>query len=151
MLDLIKEETSSKLPYETGGILMGYWSNPFNEVIITHMTGPGPLAEHAPMYYKPDNKWQHEEAIKLYKQWDIDYLGDWHSHPYPSDRLSWSDMRTLRIISRHKQGRVLYPLMFILHDRNEWQVTVWKFVPTKLTRFLPIGNVETMDIMIPRE
>ena len=64
-LDYIRGEASSKLPNETGGILMGHWSAPYVEVVITNATGPGPQAEHSLGFYKPDNQWQHEEAIRL--------------------------------------------------------------------------------------
>ena len=151
VLDLIKNEASSKLPDETGGILMGYWSIPYTEVVITNATGPGPLAEHSPSFYKPDNKWQHEEAIRIYEEFEIEYLGDWHSHPYTSDYLSWDDRKTLRTISRHKKSRVLFPLMLILHDKDEWMLTAWKFSPTKWTRFLPVEHITAMEIRIASE
>ena len=130
---------------------MGYWSIPYVEAVITNATGPGPQAEHSPHFYKPDNKWQHEGAIRIYEEFDVEYLGDWHSHPNPSDYLSWDDKRTLRKISRHKNGHVLFPLMLILHGKDEWMATVWKFSPTKWTRFLPKGHITSMEIRITSE
>jgi integrative and conjugative element protein (TIGR02256 family) len=150
VFNFLKDEASSKLPNETGGILMGYWSKPYKEVVITNATGPGPEAEHSAGFYKPDNQWQHEEAIKIYEKYDVEYLGDWHSHPYPSDLLSWDDKQTLRTISRHKNGRVSSPIMLILHGKDEWMVTIWEFSPTKWTRFLPMGNISSMEIRISR-
>ena len=151
MLNNIRDEASSKLPNETGGILMGYWSTPCVEVVITNATGPGPQAEHSLNFYKPDNKWQHEEAIRLYEEFNVEYLGDWHSHPYASDLLSWDDKRTLRKISRHKNGRVMFPVMLILHGKDEWMATVWKFSPTQWTRLFPIGHITSMGILITSE
>ena len=151
VLNYIRDEASSKLPNETGGILMGYWSTPYVEVVITNATGPGPQAEHSPGSYKPDNEWQHEEAIRLYEKFDIEYLGDWHSHPYSSDHLSWDDKRTLKKISRHKNARVMFPLMLILHGKDEWKATAWKFSPTQWTRFFPIGHITSMEIQITSE
>lgn len=130
---------------------MGYWSIPYREVVITNATGPGPHAEHSPSFYKPDNEWQHDEAIRIYEEFNVSYLGDWHSHPYPSDYLSSDDRRTLRIISRHDNGRVPCPLMLILHDRDEWMLTIWKFSPTKWTRFLAAGCVTSMKIRVTSE
>lgn len=148
VLNLIKDEAFSKLPNETGGILMGYWSDPYREVVITNATGPGPQAEHASGYYKPDNKWQHGEAIKIFEKLSVEYLGDWHSHTYPSAFLSRDDIRTLKIIARYKQSQVPYPLMLILHDVDQWDLTIWKFSPTMWTRIFPTGKVESMDIQI---
>ena len=150
VLDLIKDEATSKLPNETGGILMGYWGIPYSVVVITNATGPGPQAAHSPGFYKPDNKWQHEEAIRIYKEYDVEYLGDWHSHPYPSDYLSWYDRRTLRTISIHKNSRVMFPIMLILYSKDAWMTTVWKFTPSKWIKFFLTGNVESMDIKISR-
>ena len=148
VMNFIKAEASSKLPNETGGILMGYWSKSNGEVVITNATGPGPQAEHSLNYYMPDNKWQHEEAIRIYEKINVEYLGDWHSHPYTSDYLSLSDRRTLRTISRHNNSRVKFPLMLILHGQDAWMTTIWKFSPIKLTRFLPVGNIKSMEIRI---
>ena len=130
---------------------MGYWSTPYVEVVITNATGPGPQAEHLPFSYQPDNKWQRKEANRLYEKFDVEYLGDWHSHPHSSADLSWEDMRTLRTISRYKNSRVKFPLMLIQHGQNNWKATAWKYSPNLWTRVFPIGHLTPMKIQITNE
>ena len=55
-----------------------------------------------------------------------DILGDWHTHPDGSDRLSVADRKTLKAISGCREARIENPLMVILWGREKWGVTAWR-------------------------
>ncbi|MBU1057620.1 MAG: Mov34/MPN/PAD-1 family protein [Proteobacteria bacterium] len=83
VLDQIRNEAESKTPLETGGLLLGYWSADNNNVVITDMVGPGPLAKHRKFTYKPDYSFHQQEMKRIFNENGgmSTYLGDWHSHP----------------------------------------------------------------------
>lgn len=131
-LSAMKAEARRQYPLETGGLLLGYWARPYDEVVITDVIGPGPHAVHEPRRFVPDASYQEEvlaqrylDAPQLYT-----YLGDWHSHPHAGIRLSPRDRRTLQEIAHHAAAHAPVPLMAILGGRNvSWRLGVWRFVP----------------------
>ncbi len=128
------EEAKHKLPDETGGVLLGYWSEQFDEAVITHITGPGPNAIHHPNNFTPDSDYQETEIAKHYEESGRlhTYLGDWHTHPRGKVLLSDTDRRTLRRIAAYKDARLPIPLMAILGGVSEWLLKFWCFEPTRL-------------------
>jgi integrative and conjugative element protein (TIGR02256 family) len=111
----ILEETIKWMPFETGGILIGYWGPP-NEIVVTDIVGPGPLAMHENDSFEPDHEYQVREISKKYFNTNRTetYLGDWHTHPNSSSYLSEKDKRTLKRIADFKKARLKKPLMLVL-------------------------------------
>jgi integrative and conjugative element protein (TIGR02256 family) len=110
---------------ETGGALLGYWSE--DQAVITASIGPGPNARHGKTEFCPDQRF-HEEGIAqhyLASNRVEGYLGDWHTHPAGSERLSRRDCRTLAKIARSSSARAPRPLMAVLHGGAPWQLAVW--------------------------
>lgn len=97
-------------PLETGGLLVG-WRNGA-DWIVTGLIGAGPKAMHGRYAFVPDHAWQVKELGRAFalSGGDLDYLGDWHTHPTGPARMSWTDHRTLRRIAR----KVKRPLMVIM-------------------------------------
>lgn len=128
VLKLLTVEASAKAPLETGGILMGYFGQPGNIPVILWATGPGSQAVHRRNYYHPDYEFDESQIATMYKKTgqQITYLGDWHTHPAPSARLSYRDKRTLRRIAVSKSARVGTPLMLVLSYDNQWDATIWQ-------------------------
>jgi len=104
---------------ETGGVLMGY-SRPgmdgADNVVITHIIGSGPRAEHERTSFVPDYDWQNTEIAGIYEESGrrASYLGDWHTHPHAAPIPSKLDLLTLRRIALHKAARCTQPLMAIV-------------------------------------
>ena len=125
-------EAVRAFPGETGGILLGYWAVPDREVVITTKIGPGPKALHEPRRFVPDADYQEAELARRYAldRARFTYLGDWHSHPLGTRRLSRLDRRTLRQIASYADARAPNPLMAILTPGAEsmtWEIAVWHF------------------------
>lgn len=114
---------SATVPYETGGVILGYRGR--NESIVaTHFIGPGPKARHEREEFWPDQKYHEEEVSRIYtsSSRQVSYMGDWHSHPKRAALPSALDVTTLNLISASKPARLPYPIMYILapSEEGEW-------------------------------
>ncbi|MDE5457246.1 hypothetical protein GWE18_31385 [Bradyrhizobium sp. CSA112] len=110
-------------PLENGGILLGWRSG--EDRVIVDLRGPGPRALHGRHCFLPDHEWQVAEIESAFEAsaGDLDYLGDWHSHPDGVAKMSDLDSATLLRIAR----RVSAPLMLIVAgSETEWTPQCWK-------------------------
>ncbi|WP_456862863.1 Mov34/MPN/PAD-1 family protein [Bradyrhizobium sp. USDA 4503] len=110
-------------PLENGGILLGWRSG--EDRIVVDLRGPGPLALHGRHCFVPDHKWQEAEIKSAFEasDGDLDYLGDWHSHPDGVAEMSDLDSATLLRIARS----VTAPLMLIVAgSQTDWTPLCWK-------------------------
>lgn len=107
-------EANRAYPLETGGVLVGYFSE-HGEPVVFGATGPGPAAVHRRQRFTPDHAWQCQQLDHIFDKSSgtLVYVGDWHTHPDASPRMSWLDHRTLRAIARHREAKVSNPLMLI--------------------------------------
>lgn len=143
-LELAISESERWCPKETGGVLMGYWSD--NDVVITNLIGPGPKAVHKRRSFTPDDQWQANEIAKIYNESKrvITYLGDWHSHPYGAPELSIKDLVTLFRVARHKPARAPKPVMGILHNNPLWRLDVSYFAFSKILSGAPVVSMNVV-------
>ena len=120
-------EAASRYPLETGGVLMGYWTENYKEVVVTAVTGPGPKAIHKTTSFAPDADFHETEISRLYNESGRvhTYLGDWHTHPNGTCYLSRKDRATLKRISRYKAARAPAPIMAILAGSSDWEFGLW--------------------------
>lgn len=127
-------------PWETGGVLMGYWAEPLVEVVITNAIGPGPKAIHKEKGFAPDAEYQEKEIANIYEASGrlSTYLGDWHTHPRGSTRLSIRDKRTLRRIAVANNARCPVPIMAVLGGggKDKWLLEIWQYKYQKLPSWL---------------
>lgn len=123
VMQSMREYVRDLAPLENGGILLG-WRSGENR-IIAELRGPGPLALHGRHRFVPDHEWQVAEIRRAFEAsgGDLDYLGDWHSHPDGVAEMSDLDSATLLRISR----QVSAPLMLIVAGGGtEWTPRCWK-------------------------
>lgn len=100
-------------PNETGGVLLGI--SGARGSVVRAVIGPGPAAEHARMSFLPDTDWQRAEVARLWTTApELEYLGDWHTHPGGSPGLSALDRKTLRSIAEYPDARQPRPVMLVL-------------------------------------
>jgi integrative and conjugative element protein (TIGR02256 family) len=125
-------EADDKAPNETGGVLIGYERE--SAIVIVECVGPGPKAIHEPNRFVPDYDFQEREIARIYEQSGRihTYLGDWHTHPAGSLRLSAVDCSTLRRIARHRAARLRTPLM-IIAGPPDWRLSAWCWTPGALS------------------
>lgn len=103
----------SKWPMETGGIILGRPTTDGH--IVTDLIGPGPGAQHARYGFVPDSDWQAQQVADC---WSVNpaitYLGDWHTHPGGTTRLSRLDRGTVRDIAAYEEARQPSPYMLVM-------------------------------------
>jgi integrative and conjugative element protein (TIGR02256 family) len=140
VVEALRTEADRTFPLETGGVLLGYWVRPGEEVVIVEAVGPGPGAVHGERRFRPDRDFQEAQIARHYHESGRyhTYLGDWHTHPRGAPRLSRLDRRTLRAITRDPDARAPMPLMAILADGTPWSLVLWCCVPARsLTVAMP--------------
>ncbi|PDT81051.1 hypothetical protein CO676_24280 [Sinorhizobium sp. BJ1] len=128
---VIIEQANIFFPLETGGVLLG-WRDGEDRVVVD-IVGAGPKALHGRHTFIPDHSWQVEQIDEAFRNTagDLDYLGDWHSHPAGVAAMSSEDRSTLRRISR----RVRHPIMVIAAGRNaNWTFGGWMQLRPRLLR-----------------
>lgn len=117
-------EVDRAYPNETGGLLLGYWSEDGTGVVIESVIGPGPKAIHRRARFLPDHLYQTRLLAEAYEKSGrrTTYLGDWHSHPNGPQRLSEVDRNTLRRIARSVQQHSGsdHPAMMLLLSGPPW-------------------------------
>lgn len=125
----IIEAIEEFLPYETGGILLGY-ADVQGNLVVTEIVGPGPDAIHQEDYFLPDGKYQQYEINKAFKasSGQTTYLGDWHSHPFKKPYLSAIDLNTLRKIAGHQASGTDEPV-FLIVGTNPLKLKCWRYSP----------------------
>lgn len=121
-------EADIKEPFETGGILAGYWANA-HEVVISAASGPGPNSMHLSHRFKPDSEYQEVWISNRYAQTRgvETYLGDWHTHPGATAAIpSWTDRVTARRIASAPEARASNPVILILTGTAvSWKPAAW--------------------------
>lgn len=138
-------------PLETGGVLLGWRRG--DDRIVVDVVGPGRNALHGRTRFLPDHKWQDGEITRIFHatNGDIDYLGDWHTHPDGHAMMSDEDSRTLARIARRVRGA----LMFILAGPNfsARDFGCWKAGPRKgfLSRSVAIESQEVRLFKPPQD
>lgn len=133
--DNLLAHADAHAPYETGGLLLGYRHSP-REVVITETIGPGPGAHHRRTGFDPDSDWQTVELARRYEASDrrVRYLGDWHTHPDGTTKLSRTDRRTLRAIAQHPDAYCPHPVMVVLGGGDPWMMCVRQPTPRPFRR-----------------
>jgi integrative and conjugative element protein (TIGR02256 family) len=142
-------EAEDKYPLETGGVLVGYWSEDGREVVITAVSGPGPKAIHSKSDFTPDYLYQDQFVASAYARSGRrhTYLGDWHTHPDGGTKLSGLDKRTLRRISRAQDARAAAPIMVIVaNDGASWEAAFWNYRPGTWFRVRPFGGFVELSV-----
>lgn len=151
--DQMLTEADRVSPNETGGVLVGYWVAPFQELVVTAMIGPGPRATHEKDRFIPQSEYQETQLAKHYENSGRLhlYLGDWHTHPNASSRLSRLDRKTLRAIASHPEARAPAPIMGIVAGGAPWTLKLWCGLPIHIGKRI-IGmrtNYFTVNIFQP--
>lgn len=137
ILSAMSEESNYWCTKESGGVLMGYWSD--RDVVITDIIGPGPKAVHRRYSFTPDSTWQEDQIARIYEDSGRvhTYLGDWHSHPYGGRELSIKDLSVMIRVATHRPARAVRPIMLILYNNPKWELVVWRFAFSKIVSGVP--------------
>lgn len=111
-------ECKKSSDYETGGILIGNYSDDMRNAVIRSIS-KAPIDSRS-------GKASFKRGIKglidiLNKKWDESgeyYLGEWHFHPNNSSQPSGTDVRQMKELSRNKRLKCPEPVLLIIGGNN---------------------------------
>lgn len=124
---------------ETGGSLMGYYSNRRRDIVVTNLIDCGPKSKHRKTSFIPDYSFQEGKIGRVYEQLRRihTYLGDWHTHPGGAAKLSGKDIQTLDNIAVHAAARAPFPVMVLLSgNQGKWIINAWQLRSRKALKIL---------------
>jgi integrative and conjugative element protein (TIGR02256 family) len=133
----LRAQATAAVPHETGGVLLGYWSET-GDVVVTHVIDAGRKAKRTRTTFEPDYVYQEKEIAKIYERSGrrLSYLGDWHSHPPGGgSTLSATDRRTLKTIAKCHAARAKDPVMILVSFSTLGDARLTGFRLRSLARF----------------
>lgn len=113
--DLISIEVKKSHGLETGGILLGVYLKS-GDVLITHAIGPGPKAMMERSVFKKDYEYSIKMLNKYYKNYSVDFMGDWHLHPNNCTKYSLKDNKSMRNIATINERKCIF--IIVGNDMN---------------------------------
>lgn len=113
-------------PEETGGILIGHYSEDHVCAIVTQVTGPPSDSRRFSARFFRGVSGLQQLLNQLWSQHRGYYLGEWHFHPINNPRPSSVDRREMSHISRSEQYSCPEPLLVIVAGApdGDWSISV---------------------------
>lgn len=112
-LQHIHDLCGNSYPYETGGILIGKYSDDLKWAEITTITGAPAESKRTRCSFIRSTQ---GIIVKLKSEWKKQqyYLGEWHYHPNASPRPSGLDLRTMFKLSENEELHCPEPVLLII-------------------------------------
>lgn len=84
---------------ETGGILLGIYSEPHDMAVVTEVSGPPPDSARGRTWFRRGVQGLQDRINVLWKDKRHFYLGEWHFHPGAAPNPSPDDIAQMREIA----------------------------------------------------
>ena len=112
-LQYIHDLCKKSYPYETGGILIGKYSDDLKWAEITTVTEAPAESKRTRCSFIRST---HGIIAKLKSAWKKQqyYLGEWHYHPKASPKPSGIDLRTMLTLSKNEELHCPEPILLII-------------------------------------
>lgn len=114
---------------ETGGVLIGHYSDDHHGAMATQVLGPPSDSRRAPRAF--ERGWAGLNSIlrRVWKGQREFYLGEWHFHPGAAATPSPKDMIAMRTIALDANYRCPEPILLIVGGSEDvgWQLGVSVF------------------------
>lgn len=124
-LNKIKEECIKAKEKETGGILIGNYSEDKNIAIIKSITGPPKDSKNSKNSFI---RGVDELMDLLDSKWNLNeyYIGEWHFHPNSSSKPSFIDNIQMKKLSIDKHLKCPVPILLIMggNQFKGWKLSV---------------------------
>lgn len=140
-LNSIYEMCASSSNKETGGILIGYYSDNLSWATITKATAP-PLGSICCAFsFIREGKTLLHLLDKLWKKQQY-YIGEWHFHPNASSTPSNADRETMKSLASTKSIHCPEPILLIIGGNcKEWNLHCSVFVNGQEIVLFPAEHV----------
>lgn len=134
-LSLLHKLCEESNPYETGGIIIGRYSDDGSVAFVSEMTNSPNDSIKKMTSFK---RGIHGLQKKLDMLWDKSYyyLGEWHYHPNSSPTPSRSDIEQMLSLSHDKKLNCPEPILIILGgNKDNWLLNVIVIANEKIVSF----------------
>lgn len=134
MLELCRRSA----PLETGGLLIGYYSDWGDRVVVTQIIGPPRDSQHFRFLFVRGISGLTRRLSRLWKTGAY-YVGEWHFHPFGPSDPSETDRRQIRAFARDRQLRCPHPVMVVVGGDPgvDWDLTVAVVVEDDVAKLSP--------------
>lgn len=139
LCDMLVQKTKDATPNETGGLLIGYIDMKRRIIYVTRQIEPPPDSVGWPYAFKMGvNEIPEKIGIFLQKSGGlIGYVGEWHSHPSGSNRLSSTDRAAIQQISS-ALDKINRPTFTMIVTPNGCYPYVF---PSKTNKYSPVRKI----------
>jgi len=105
---------------ETGGLLIGHYTDDLKWAMITEATTPPKGSRRALTSFIRNGEAALLHLDRAWKQKTY-YLGEWHFHPNSSSAPSATDRKTIQMLANSKKLHCPEPIMYIVGgNTNNW-------------------------------
>lgn len=120
-INLMKEKRKEKLPNETGGIILGTFDFERKIIYMVDVYCPNDSIEYPTSFIRGcENLNEKLEEISLNTAGNIEYVGEWHSHPNNcSTAMSPLDNKLLTYLHEKRLYEGYPGVIAIINDRSE--------------------------------
>lgn len=130
---------------ETGGILIGSYSQDTSTAIVTKITGPPKDSRRGFSWFERGLKGLQKLLNKRWLNHEY-YLGEWHYHPLSAPTPSFQDLYQMRVISSSKSYHCPEPILMIIGgDAITYDISVFVTLPHGLTMELIKNDAKRND------
>jgi len=112
-LQLIQDFCKNSYPYETGGILIGRYSEDLKWAEITAVTGAPEDSKRARCSFVRSTQGIIPKLRSAWKKRQY-YVGEWHYHPDAAPQPSGLDSKTMFELSKNEELRCPEPILLII-------------------------------------
>lgn len=120
--------------YETGGILVGHYSQNMKNAIVTHATNPTEDSKHGKSIFLRGRKGLMSILNSYWIEKKEYYIGEWHYHPRFSPNPSHTDIKQMKQLSSNLKLKCPEPILLIIGQDNEsdWLINVSVIVENEI-------------------
>lgn len=114
---------------ETGGILIGRYTERHDCAVVDHVTGPTEDSRATRTRFRRGTAGLQKLLDRLWRRERRYYLGEWHFHPGAASEPSSVDRRQLRSIARDPGYSCPEPILLIIggNPSGDWTATAFVF------------------------
>lgn len=114
---------------ETGGILIGHYTQSLDCAQVTEITGPPRDSQSGATWFIRGVRGLQRRLQDLWQKQGSFYLGEWHFHPKGMPNPSDQDERQLALIAQSTTYHCPEPLLLIVGEDQSgaWQMRVFVF------------------------
>ncbi len=113
----IEKEVLAHYPLETGGIHVG--RRVYGYLVVPFTIGSGDKPERSPTLFSPDFVTQQEMLDRLYKEYSVNYMGEFHLHPMKLSRLSGIDKLAIHRIMTNPDYNIEEAIFTVVNIEKE--------------------------------